>query len=122
MTLAEREKKIVLIKYIIHGVSPFSEAPLTTRIKMLKSAVVKCGMKYDENELMELGQECIDLQAKLNNTLMQFLTANKDMLVKAHQEIDKGNDSLKGELGEDITNESAKILKNPNPKWYSRFR
>lgn len=122
MTFTEREKKIVLIKYIIHGVSPFSEAPLVTRIKMLKSAVEKCKMKYDEEELLQLGQECLDLQGKLNSTLMLFLTANKDMIVKAHQEIDKGNDSLKRELGDEIIKESEEILKDPNPKWYKRFR
>ena len=62
MTLTDKEKKIVLIKYIVHGVSPFSEAHLGLRLKMLKSAIEKCGMKYDDEELQMIGQECLELQ------------------------------------------------------------
>jgi two-component SAPR family response regulator len=120
MTLTDKEKKIVLIKYIIHGVAPFSEAPIETRIKMLKSAVEKSGMIYDDIELQNIGQECIELQGKLNSGLMEYLRANKDMIVKAHQEIHKGNEPLKEELGDDLTEKSDKILKNP--KWFDKFR
>lgn len=102
MTLTDKEKKIVLIKYIIHGVSPFSEAHLGKRIKMLKAAVEKCGMKYDDDELQLIGQECLALQDGLNNDLMNFISDNKDLVVKAHQEIEKGNDGFKKELDEDI--------------------
>ena len=48
MTLTDKEKKIVLIKYIIHGVSPFDKASIDTRVRMLKSAVEKCGMLYND--------------------------------------------------------------------------
>ena len=120
MTLTEKEKKIVLIKYIVHGVSPFSEAQLNTRLKMLKAAVEKCGMKYDDEELQSIGQECLELQGQLNSGLMEFLRANKDMIVKAHQEIDKGNESLKQEVGEDVIEESKELLKKP--KWFDKFR
>lgn len=120
MTLTDKEKKIVLIKYIIHGVSPFSEAPLGTRIKMLKAAVENCGMIYDEDELMLIGQECIDLQSKLNNYMMKFIESNDDLLTRAHIEINKGNESLKKELGDEVIDESKKLL--DNPKWYDRFR
>ena len=116
MTLTDKEKKIVLIKYIIHGVSPFSEASIDTRIKMLKSAVQKSGMIYDDAELQSIGQECIELQGKLNTGLMEYIRANKDMIVKAHQEIHKGNESLTKELGDDITKQSDKILKKPG--WF----
>jgi dsDNA-specific endonuclease/ATPase MutS2 len=120
MTLTDREKKIILIKYIIHGVSPFSEASIDTRIKMLKSAIEKSGMIYDDAELQLIGQECLELQGKLNSGLMEYLRANKDMIVKAHQEIHKGNEPLKEELGNEITDKSDKILKNP--KWFDKFR
>ena len=118
--LTDREKKIVLIKYIVHGVSPFSKAPLDTRIKMLKSAVKKCGMEYDENELMIFGQQCLDLQAKLNSGLMDHIKNNKDMVIKAHQELHKGNDSLRKELGDGLADEGVKVLKEK--KWYDPFR
>ncbi len=120
MTLTDREKKIILIKYIVHGVSPFSEAPINTRLKMLKSAIEKSGLVYDDDELQSIGQECLELQGRLNSGLMEFLRANKDMIVKAHQEIHKGNESLKEEVGEDIIKESDELLKKP--KWFDKFR
>jgi hypothetical protein len=87
---------------------------------MLKVAVEKSGLKYDEDELMVLGQQCIDVQAKLNNNLMDFIKGNKDMVIKAHQELHKDNDSLKKELGEELTDEGVKVLKEK--KWYNSFR
>lgn len=120
MTLTDKEKKIVLIKYIVHGVSPFSEASINTRLKMLKSAVEKCGMKYDDDELQMIGQECLELQGQLNSGLMEFLRANKDLIAKAHQEIEKGNESLIKEVGEDVVEESKELLRKP--KWFDKFR
>lgn len=118
MTLTDREKKIILVKYIIHGVSPFSEAPLSTRRKMLKAAVERCEMNYDEDELMTIGQECLELQGSLNKGLMRYLGDNKDVIIKAHTELHKGNDSLQKELGDDISKEGKKILSKP--KWWKR--
>jgi hypothetical protein len=42
------------------------------------------------------------------------------MIVKAHQEIHKGNESLKEEVGEDVIKESDELLKKP--KWFDKFR
>lgn len=120
MTLTDRETKIILVKYIIHGVSPFSDAPLSTRRKMLKAAVQKCNLKYDEDELLMIGQECLELQGSLNKGLMKYLENNKDVIIKAHQELYKGNDSLKKELGEDLSKEGLEKLSKP--KWYDKFR
>jgi len=119
LTLTNREKKIVLIKYIIHGVSPFDSAPLGKRVKMLKAAVEKCGMKYDDDELQLIGQECLALQGELNNIMMDYISDNKDLVVKAHQEINKGNDGFKKELGDDLADEGLEILKKK--KWYEKF-
>ena len=117
--LTDREQKIVLVKFIIHGNSPYADVPLGTRIKMLKVAVEKSGLIYDENELMIIGQQCLDVQAKLNNNLMDFIKGNKDMVIKAHQELDNGNDSLKKELGDELVDEGIKVLKKK--KWYEKF-
>ena len=111
MTLTDKEKKIVLIKYIIHGVSPFAEASLETRIRMLKEAVEKCGMKYNDAEMQEIGQECISLQGVLNDKLMSYVTHNKDVVIKAHQEIHKGNESLREGLGDEVYDQADDILK-----------
>lgn len=111
MTLTDKEKKIVLIKYIVHGVSPFAEASLETRIRMLKQAVEKCGMKYNDAEMQEIGQECITFQGELNESLMNVIKSNKDIVIKAHQEIHKGNESLRKELGDEVFDQGDDILK-----------
>ena len=120
MTFTDKEKKIILIKYIVHGVSPFSEAHLGVRLKMFKAAIEKCGMVYDDDELQLLGQEILQLQSGLNNDMMEFIRDNNDLLTRAHIENEKGNDGFKKELGEGITEESKELLKKP--KWFDRFR
>lgn len=120
MILTDREKKLVLVKYIIHGVSPFDAAPLDKRVKMLKVAVEKAGLNYDESELMKLGELCIDLQGKLNHTLTDYLEDNPELVAQAHKEIHKGNDSLVGQVGDDIAAEGESLMKNP--KWYAKFK
>ena len=118
MTLTDREKKIVLIKYIIHGVSPFDKASIETRVRMLRSAVEKSGMNYDDAEMQSIGQECLDLQGKLNTGLMDFIKSNKDMVIKAHQEMHKGNEPLRKELGDDLSDKGLDVL--VKKKWYER--
>ena len=118
MTLTDKEKKIVLIKYIIHGVSPFDKASIDTRVRMLRSAVEKCNMTYNDMEMQSIGQECLDLQGKLNTGLMDFIKSNKDMVIKAHQELHKGNEPLKKELGDDLSDEGLDVL--VKKKWYER--
>ena len=118
MTLTDKEKKIVLIKYIIHGVSPFDKASIDTRVRMLRSAVEKSGMTYNDMDMQAIGQECLDLQGKLNTGLMDFIKSNKDMVIKAHQELHKGNEPLKKELGDDLSDEGLDVL--VKKKWYER--
>ena len=115
--LTDREKKIVLIKFIIHGTSPFAEAKLSDRLKMLKEAVKKCGLHYDEDELFMLGEQCVALQKSLSGNLMSYIKSNTDVVIKAHQELAKGNDSLRKELGDDLADEGVKILSKK--KWYN---
>lgn len=116
--LTERETKIILIKYIIHGVSPYSDASLVTRVKMLKASMKNLGMSYNDSEMQSIGNECLDLQGKLNATLMNSIKNDKDLVIKAHQELHKGNDSLTKELGNDLADEGLKVLKKK--KWYER--
>jgi|TARA_R110002096_G_scaffold296525_2_gene491000 hypothetical protein len=116
--LTSKEKKIVLIKYIIHGVSPFAEASLDIRIKMLKSAMKKIGLHYDEEEMLSIGEQCLEVQGSLNNSMMDYIKGHKDMVIKAHQELHKGNDSLRKELGDDLSDEGLDVLSKK--KWYQR--
>lgn len=90
----EREVKIVLIKYIIHGVSPFKDAPLETRIKMLKTAAAQFGLDYEEKEWLELGKEILAVQQQVNDNAANFLSSNKDLYRAALRNIKDGNDAL----------------------------
>ena len=69
MILTDREKKIILIKYIIHGLSPFSKESLDTRISMLKAALLSLGWEYDEAEMLKIGQSILDFQGIVNGTM-----------------------------------------------------
>lgn len=90
--LTEREKKIVLIKYIIHGNSPFAEAPLETRVQMLQAALKVSGIKYDEAELLDLGEAILAVQQDTNDSSIGFLHTNKSLVDKALAMFGKGND------------------------------
>jgi hypothetical protein len=90
--LTEREKKIVLIKYIIHGNSPFSEAPLETRVQMLQSALKLSGIKYNEAELLDLGEAILSAQQATNDSSLGFLKTNKSLVDRALAMLGNGND------------------------------
>ena len=106
----DREKKIALVKYIIHGVSPFAEAPLQLRAQMLQSAAGIVGLKYDEAEFMEIGQACLDFQANVNAHLMGFIKDNLDVVKEAHTQMHKGNDMFTEKLGKDFVDKALDIL------------
>ena len=78
----------------------------------------KIGLHYDEAELLLIGEQCLEVQDSLNNSLMDYIKGHKDMVIKAHQELHKGNDSLRNELGDDLSDEGLDILSKK--KWYQR--
>ena len=90
--LTEREKKIVLIKYIIHGNSPFSEAPLETRVQMLQAALKLSGIRYNEAELLDLGEAILAAQQATNDSSLGFLKNNKSLVDRALAMFGNGND------------------------------
>lgn len=94
MTLTKKEKQIILIKYIIHGVSPYSDASLNTRIKMLKTASTFIGIPYNDEEYQAIGRECLELQQHVNDQCVKFLTSNTDLYKTLMRELGKGNDGL----------------------------
>lgn len=93
--LTEREKKIIFIKFIIHGNSPYADTPLSVRIQMLQAALKITGIKYDESELFDLGEAILSVQQSIENSLLGFIQTNKDLVNKALSMIDKGGDRLK---------------------------
>ena len=108
--LTPKEKRIVLIKYIIHGVSPFAEAPLALRIQMFQAACGVLNIKDSDEELMAIGQECLDYQDEINKSLRGFLTANSETLKHAHIVMAKGNDKMEGLLGKSFVKDALKLL------------
>ena len=93
--LTDREKKIVLIKYIIHGVSPFQEAPIEVRSQMLQVAMKFMGFDYDESEMLDLGEAILAVQQESNDRQMGFLQKHPDLLKSALNNLSKGNDLFK---------------------------
>jgi len=93
--LTDREKKIVMIKFIIHGVSPYQDVPIKLRGQMLEASLKTMGINYTTSELLDLGEACIALQEDQKQSLMGFLSANKDMMKQAIAMIGKGGDRLK---------------------------
>ena len=111
LTLTEREEKIILIKYIIHGVSPFYDAPLETRIKMLQAAAEVCGYPYDDAEFQEIGRACLAVQEKINGKLLGFVQSNDDLVKTVYRDLKAGNDVLFTVFDQHIAHGLKKLLK-----------
>ena len=93
--LTDREKKIVLIKYIIHGISPYSELPMSTKAAMLKAAAKFLQLDFDEAEWLDIGEACLQVQKDVQESAMGFIETNKELVDKALSMMGKGNDRLK---------------------------
>lgn len=107
----DREKAIILVKYIVHGNSPFAEATLEKRIKMLTVAVKVMKLNISMDELFKIGEEIILTQGEFIGTQKRFIRNNKDVLVRAHTELHKGNESLEGMLDKETIDEALSLLK-----------
>lgn len=92
--LNNREKKIIMIKYIVHGTSPFDSTPLEQRVQMLEASLKTMGIEYDESELLDLGQAILNVQQNANDSALGFLKSNPSLVKKAISMIGKGNDRL----------------------------
>ena len=92
MSSHKKRSLLVLIKYIIHGNSPFSEAPLETRVQMLQSALKLSGIKYNEAELLDLGEAILAAQQATNDSSLGFLKTNKSLVDRALAMLGNGND------------------------------
>lgn len=92
--LTDKEKKIILIKYIVHGVSPFYDTPLETRIKMLNAAAEICGYDYNDAEWQELGRQVLSFQQEINEKLAASLHKDKDLYKTVMRSLKDGNDMI----------------------------
>jgi len=93
--LTDREKKIILIKYIIHGVSPYDQLPLDVREQMLIASLKTMGLKYDKTEMLDLGEAILSVQGDHKQSLIGFLQSNKEATKRAMDMMGRGNDRFK---------------------------
>lgn len=111
LELTDREKKIILIKFIIHGVSPFSGASLEKRVKMLAASAEALGFEYGDAEWQEIGRACLDVQQQLTDTLLSMISDNPKLTKEALKLASKGNEHITNVVGKDIIKEGLKSLK-----------
>jgi len=103
LDLTDREKKIILVKFIIHGVSPFQELSIDKRVKMLVQAIIKSGLKYNDMELQEIGRACISVQEGVTNYLMTFLKNDPDLLKTVERNIKSGSDEVEKNIFDEVS-------------------
>ena len=94
--LTEREKKIVMIKFIMHNDGPFSQLPMGTRENMLAASLKIMNMEYNKDEMLDIGQAVVDLQHNFVKSGQQFMQANAGAFQEAlkHMNIDKNTKKL----------------------------
>ena len=76
--LTDREKKIVMIKFIVHGNGPFATEPVETRVQMLEAACKMMGLDWNEQEMFDLGEAVIAVQQQFLDSGKGWLNKNQD--------------------------------------------
>ena len=75
--LTDREKKIVCINFIMHS-PQFGQVPLELREQMLMLAVKIRGMKYDKDEMLDLGDALVKERDMILQTQIGWLQKHKE--------------------------------------------
>ena len=73
--LTDREKKIILIKFIMHGMSPYTELRVEDREKHLIAAMEMLGYAYDKNEMLDLGEAILRVQQQVIDSASGFINS-----------------------------------------------
>lgn len=82
--LTDREKKIVMIKFIMHGVGPYQDLPVDDREKHLIAAIQLLGFQYNKEEMLDLGEGILAVQQQMINSAMGFVNmVPKDQIQNA---------------------------------------
>ena len=81
--LTEREKKIIMIKFIMHGVGPFQHLSVDARENMLMASLKVLGFEYNKDEMLDIGQAILATQQQFIAKAMGFLELNKEDVRKA---------------------------------------
>ncbi len=90
--LNEREKKIVLIKFIMHNDGPFSKLPMDVRETMLATTCKLLDYEYDKDAMLDLGNAILDVQKAVHSSGEQFMNANADTIKEALKHMNLGKD------------------------------
>ena len=61
---------------------------------MLQTALKLYGIKYNESELLDIGEAILKTQKDVNDSSLGFLKKNKSLVDKALTMLGKGNDRL----------------------------
>lgn len=82
--LTEREIKIVLIKFIMHGMSPYTSLSVDDREKHLIAALNVMGMEYKKDEMLDLGEAILATQQRMVDSAKGFINSlPKDQVANA---------------------------------------
>ena len=82
--LTDREKKIILIKFIMHGNSPYTSLSIDDREKHLIASMQLLGYDYDQAEMLDLGEAILAVQQQVIDSAAGFInTLPKDVVAKA---------------------------------------
>ena len=71
--LTEREKKIVMIKFIMHGTGPYMALSPDDREKHLIAAMQLLGYDYNQDEMLDLGDAILAVQQDMIDAASGFL-------------------------------------------------
>ena len=82
--LTEREKKIVMIKFVMHGVGPYQNLSVDEREKHLIAALQIMGIQYDRDEMLDLGEAILAVQQSMIDSARGFINLiPKDQVANA---------------------------------------
>ena len=93
--LTDREKQIVMIKFIVHGNGPFSNTPVPQRVKMLEAAIKVMGLEWNEQEMFDLGEAVIATQQQFLDSGMGWMEKNQDAIDAGLKIMGTGMDRFK---------------------------
>ena len=82
--LTDREKKIILVKFIMHGNSPYTSLSVDDREKHLIASMQLLGFDYNKDEMLDIGESILAVQQQLTDSAQGFINSlPKDVVANA---------------------------------------
>ena len=73
--LTDREKKLILIKFIMHGMSPYTSLSVDDREKHLIASMQLLGFDYNKDEMLDLGESILQVQQQVIDSASGFINS-----------------------------------------------